>query len=127
MSDLSTFNPTNVDALFDKLVQEVTGEAQDWWTDNKTLMTGYFRSLSEASLQTASALAEGRINEAQANRAFRSQKLAFEQTLEFSEFMTLVLAQRLLDAVFSVIGWVIFNRTGINLSPHLVSAPAGQA
>lgn len=124
MTPLSTFNPTDVDALFDRLASEVTGEAKKWWTKNKGLMAGYLRSLAEASMQTTIALQQKEITEAQANRAFRVQKLAFEQTLDFSKLMTLVLAQRLLDAVFRVIGWVILNRTGINLAPHLVKPDA---
>jgi hypothetical protein len=39
--------------------------------------------------------------------------------------MTLILAQRLLDAAFSVVGWVIYNRTGINVMPGLVK-PSSQ-
>jgi hypothetical protein len=120
MADLATFNPTDVDELFDQLVSEVSGEAKTWWTKNKGLMTGYLKSLAEASMQTTIALHNKQITAAQANRAFRAQKLAFEQTLDFSKLMTLVLAQRLLDAIFRVIGWVILNRTGINLAPHLV-------
>lgn len=49
-----------------------------------------------------------------------NQELAFNQTLQFTKLMTLVLAQQLLNAAFTVIGWVIFNKTGINLAPNLV-------
>lgn len=120
MADLTAFKPTNVDDLFDMLVDEVTGEAKQWWTKNRGLMTGYLKSLAEAQFQTALALESKQITEKQANRAFRSQELAFEQSLEFSKYMTLVLAQRVMDAVFRVLGWAIYNRTGINLAPHLV-------
>jgi hypothetical protein len=48
------------------------------------------------------------------------QRAAFEQALHFSEYMTLVLGQRLLDTVFRIVGWAVLNRTGINLAPNLV-------
>nr|WP_166180981.1 hypothetical protein [Altererythrobacter segetis] len=124
MADLSAFNPNNVDDLASRIVQQVSGEAKTWWDKNSGLMTGYVRSLAEAAFQTTTALANGTITAVQANSATRAQKLAFEQTVEFTEFETLVLAQRIVDAVFTVIGWVIYNRTGINLTPGLVQPKA---
>jgi hypothetical protein len=123
LTDLTTFNPSTVDELFRTLVEEVTGEAKDWWKKNKGLMRGYMKGLAEASMQTAKALAEGRINEFQASQAFAMQRAAFEQTLQFSEFMTLALAQRLLDTVFRVLATAVLNRTGINLAPKLTGQP----
>jgi hypothetical protein len=120
MTDLSAFNPADADALLDGLVEALTGDAKAWWDKNRGLMQGYVKGLAEASMQTAQALAEGRITEYQASQAFAMQRAAFEQALHFSEYMTLVLGQRLLDTVFRIVGWAVLNRTGINLAPNLV-------
>jgi hypothetical protein len=121
MSDLSDFNPVDVSELLDRLGDELTTVASDWWQENKDTVGGYLTYLATATLQTRAALAAGTIDEQYADIVMHDQELAFKQTLQFATFMTLVLAQQLYDAVFRVIGWVIFNRTGVNLWPGLVS------
>ena len=121
MSDLSDFNPETVGELFDRLGDELKGVATDWWNENHESVGGYLTYLATATLQTRAALVEGRISQEYADIIMHDQELAFKQTLQFATFMTLVLAQKLYDAVFRVIGSVIFNRTGVNLWPDLVS------
>jgi hypothetical protein len=120
MTELSEFNPADVDELLDRLGGELTNVASDWWRDNKDKIGGYLTYLATATIETREALAEGRITQEYADIIMHDQELAFKQTLQFARFMTLVLAQKLYDAVFRVIGWVIFNRTGVNLWPGLV-------
>jgi hypothetical protein len=120
MTDFSQLAISTPSQLFDALKDEVAGTASKWFDENRSSVSGYFESLAEASIETARALAEGRIGEEQAAMIFADQKAAFEQTIEFTKFMTAVLAQKLFDGVFSIVGWTVFRHTGINLFPELV-------
>jgi len=120
MADLSTFNPADAGEMGSRIVSEMEGTAGNWWNENAPLMEGYVKALAEAAIQTREALASKRIGEEQAGIIINNQKLAFDQTLRFTKYMTLILAQQLLDAAFSVVGWAIFNKTGINVMPALV-------
>ncbi|MBO9557859.1 MAG: hypothetical protein J7515_04645 [Caulobacter sp.] len=124
MLDFANLRIDNVDDLVATLEEELGGVSTQWWNANKSVVTGYLRSLAEATMQTRLALANGQIPPEAADMIMSNQKLAFTQTLQFTKFMTLVLAQQLLDAAFKVIGWVIYNKTGVNLAPSLVQ-PAG--
>ena len=66
-------------------------------------------------MQTTNALAEGRIKAAQAKMILDMQKVAYQNTLNFGKFMTMALAQRVIDRTFQIIGAAILNRTGLNL------------
>jgi hypothetical protein len=68
-----------------------------------------------------SRVASGAVSPEAADIIMHNQELAFNQTIRFTEYMTLVLAQKLLDTVFAVVGWAIYNRTGVNLFPALVT------
>lgn len=120
MTDFSQLSISTPSELFDALKDEVAGTASKWFDENRSSVSGYFESLAEASIETTRALAEGRIGEEQAAMIFADQKAAFEQTIEFTKFMTAVLAQKLFDGVFSIVGWTVFKHTGINLFPELV-------
>lgn len=124
MLDFANLRIDNVNQLVSALEDELGGVSTEWWNTNKTVVAGYLRSLAEATLQTQVALGNKQIPPEAADMIMSNQKLAFNQTLQFTKFMTLVLAQQLLDAAFRVIGWVIYNKTGVNLAPSLVQ-PAG--
>ncbi|MEJ2816589.1 MULTISPECIES: hypothetical protein [unclassified Caulobacter] len=126
MLDFANLRIDNVDQLVSTLEDELGGVSTQWWNANKSVVAGYLRSLAEATLQTQVALTNQQIPAEAADMIMRNQQLAFNQTLQFTKFMTLVLAQQLLDATFRVIGWVIYNKTGVNLAPSLVQ-PAGTA
>ncbi len=119
--DLSTFNPSSAGELASAIGGEISGLGARWWQENSTDVEGYVRSLSEASMQTAAALADGRLKEAQAKMIFDMQKVAYQNTLNFGKFMTMALAQKVMDRTFEIIGAAIVNRTGLNLFPGLVS------
>ena len=124
MIDLSKFNPTSVDDLFNAIVSE--GEAAlGRPIENGKAVAGHLRMLATESLKTAKALAEGRIDEQTAKEGFDGRKEALVQIAEFGELLALQAAQRLADSVFRVIGSAIFNRTGINLAPGLVTHKRG--
>ncbi|MEM8986899.1 MAG: hypothetical protein AAGC95_09260 [Pseudomonadota bacterium] len=121
MPDFSDFNPNTVDDFVEAMINEVKDLGQSWWSTNKEIVPGYLRSLAEASLQTQAALASGLIDKDAADQAVRMQQAAFRQTVRFMKYMTLALSQRIVDTVFSLIGWALFNRTGVNFFPELVS------
>lgn len=119
MTDLSSFNPTSVGELFSTMVHE--GEqALGKPLANVQAVAGYLRGLAEDSLKTAAALAEGRISAQTAQDMVEGHKEVLLQMREFVELQALQAAQRAADAIFRVIGWAIFNRTGINVAPGLV-------
>jgi hypothetical protein len=120
MVDYAALNPATADELLNILTKELSTTGKDWWKANKAVVPGYLKSLAEASFQTQVALAEKRITPQAADIILHNQELAFNQTLQFTKLMTLVLGQKLLDSAFKVIGWVILNKTGINLAPNLV-------
>ena len=115
-----TFDPDSVGDL----VQAILGDLRDlsarWWNENASLVEGYTRSLAEATMQTRTALIEKRIRPDEADRIMHMQELAFNSLIHFTKFMTFSLAQKALDRTFRLVGLAIFNRTGVNLFPHLV-------
>lgn len=123
MKDYSHLNVQNVDELFRILQTELGDISSKWWKENRTTMTGYLRSLAEAAIQTRLALEQKRISPQAADIILHNQELAFNQTLQFTKFMTLALGQRLLDTTFAIIGAAIYSRTGINLTPNLLKTP----
>ena len=117
--DLSTFNPSNAGELASAITSDVSQMGQRWWQTNSQDVEGYIRSLAEATVQTTTALADGRIKEAQAKMILDMQKVAYQNTLNFGKFMTMALAQRVIDRTFQIIGAAIMNRTGLNLFPGI--------
>jgi hypothetical protein len=125
MVDFSTLSLTNVDGMFNAIKGQVATTAGDWFSKNQASVTGYLTSLAQAAVETQSALLQKRIPPEQAQMIMANQKAALEQTAQFAEYMTLVLAQQLMDGIFSIIGWSIYNTTGVNLFPDLVKPQAG--
>jgi hypothetical protein len=119
-TDFSTLQVDNADQLAAVLEQQLGTTATDWWNANKTVVPGYLRSLAEATIQTRTALANHQITPEAADMILHNQELAFNQTIQFTKFMTLALGQTLLNTVFQVVGWVIYNKTGVNIAPNLV-------
>ncbi len=118
--DLPSFNPASPADLSAAISGQISGISKKWWTSNAALIQGYLNSLAEAALQTQAAMAAGQITAVQASQIMTMQELALKSTLSFTKFMTLALAQKVFDATFQLVGWAIFNRTGVNLFPGLV-------
>jgi hypothetical protein len=125
MVDFSSLRLTDVDGMFNAIKDQVAGTATDWFNKNSTAVTGYLKQLAQAAVETQSALIQKRIPPEQAQMIMANQKAALEQTADFAQYMTLVLAQQLMDGIFSIIGWSIFNTTGVNLFPELVKPQGG--
>lgn len=120
MTDFSAFNPGSIDELLGAILDEGK-QAVGRPIENVQAVAGYLRGLAKDSLETAKALAEGRITEQAAKRAFEGRQAELVEIREFVELTGLQAAQRATDAIFRVIGWAIFNRTGINIAPGLVT------
>lgn len=121
MSDLTTFNPETVDQLLDRIIEDVTKVGEDWLNENAGVVDGYFKSLVEAAMQTKSSLAAGKITAEYADQVLHMQQAAFRQTIKYTKYMSLVLSQKVVDAVFSVIAHVVKNKTGFDLFPEYTS------
>jgi hypothetical protein len=120
MTDFSTFDPGSTEALFRALLRE--GErALGRSLDDVRSVAAHLRSLAEASLETATALAEGRIDAETAREAFESRRQVLLQMRDFAALAALQAAPLAADAIFEAIGWAIYNRTGVNLAPRLVA------
>lgn len=120
MTDFPNLAIDDVGDLVSALEHELGGVSARWWNKNKGVVAGNLESLATAAIKTQAALVEGRIDQETAELALAEQKASLQDALAFTELMTLVLAQQLLDATFRLIGWVIYNRTGVNLAPELV-------
>lgn len=120
MTDLSTFNPANVQDLVKELENQGAAITGAWWKSNSAAVEGYLKSIASATLQTQVALAAKRIDADTAATLMQMHTDTLKTTLQFAIFMTEALAQKLVDAITQVIGWVIFNKTGVNLMPSVV-------
>ncbi|MVO17392.1 hypothetical protein [Parasedimentitalea huanghaiensis] len=119
MTDLSNFDPNSVDDLLERIFDDVKDVGKEWLNENSDVVGGYFRSLAEAALQTRFSLEAGKISAEYADQVLHMQQAAFRQTIKYTRFMTLVLSQKIVDTVFTIIAYVIMNKTGLNLFPEL--------
>jgi hypothetical protein len=120
MTDFSQLSINSAGDLFDAMKNETVSTASDWFNQNHQAVAGYLQQLADAAMRTTQMLAQGTIPPEQAEMMFADQKAAMIQTFEFETFMASALAQKLLDGIFSIIGWTVFRHTGINLFPALV-------
>lgn len=123
-TDLSTFNPPNVQALLTEFESQGAAVAGQWWKTNSQTVQGYLQSIAQATVDTASALATGKITADTAATLMQMHTDTLKGTLTFALYMAEALAQKLLDGLTAAIGWAIFNKTGINIMPDVVK-PAG--
>ena len=121
MSDLSTFDPASVQDLIDKIEDDAGTALTQYWNVAKARIGENTRVLAETTVRVAKGLADGSLSEADADSILYVQEQLFNATLNSVRNMPYVAAQKGLNAIFKVVGWVVFNRTGINLFPALVS------
>jgi hypothetical protein len=124
MTDWTNFKPANVDELVKAFTEEGRA-AIGGAIDNSQAVAGHLRTLAEASVKTMGALALGQIDAQTAKTIMDERKDVIKQAFQFEAYMALVVAQKLTDAIFRVLGWAIFNRTGINIAPGLVDPHQG--
>lgn len=113
--DLSTFNPSSVGDLAHAIEGEVSDMGADWWNANAKTVRGDVKSLSEAAMETAQSLAAGAMPPEEAEAILKMQKDAFETSVKFGAYMTLALAQNVVDKVGQIIAAAIKNKTGISI------------
>lgn len=114
--DLSTFKPSSVKDLVDAITGQISQMGEDWWKKNSSAVEGYVKSLAQAAKDTATSLAEGTIPKEEAEAILKMQKEAFETSIKFGEYMTLALAQNVVDEAMKIVGAAIKNITGIDLA-----------
>ncbi|MEO0990146.1 MAG: hypothetical protein AAFX00_04255 [Pseudomonadota bacterium] len=120
MTDLPNFNPSSVDELLGEIFTNVSGVAEDWWRENSGQMKGHLRVVAEAELQVREGLLRGTMTEEAADMNLESQKMLLKAIVNSTQLRKRVLAQRIVNEVFSLVGWSVFNRTGVNLFPEIV-------
>lgn len=118
--NLKTFKPGSAGELAEALKISVSEVAADWWNATKDSTSGHLKTLAEAAVETQAGLATGQLTQKQAARSLRGQRRLLQQIALHNELMTLVLAQRIADTALEVVGYAIFNTTGINLFPDVV-------
>lgn len=114
--DLSTFDPKSVGSLAKAIEGEVSKMGETWWKSNAGAVEGYIHDLAQAATDTATSLAEGKMPQAEAEAILKMQKDAFETSIKFGEYMTLALAQDVVDEAGKLISAAIKNKTGISIS-----------
>ena len=114
--DLSTFKPGSVDDLVKAITGEISTLGEKWWTANSSAVEGYVRSLAQAAKDTAESLAKGEMPQEEAKQILQMQKSAFETSVKFGEYMTMALAQNVVDKAMQIVGAAIKNLTGIDLT-----------
>lgn len=114
--DLSTFKPDSVGDLVDAITGEISGMSKDWWDANSKAIEGYVTSLAEAAKETATSFAKGEMPEEEAKQILAMQKSAFETSIKFGEYMTMALAQNVVDKAMQIVGAAIKNLTGVDLT-----------
>ncbi len=113
--DLDTFKPESAEDFASAIVQVVVGEVKDLWNEAKDTLLSHITALATAVAKTQERLISGVFSEADADYAIHQQELYFNNILLLSEFLPYVLAQRILNGVFTLINAAIKNVTGIDL------------
>ncbi|WP_120500198.1 hypothetical protein [Roseovarius sp. EL26] len=121
LSELKTFSADTIKDLSSAIRGDLIEMFDEWWTTNRTSMKGYIKSLARSVTETQRNLASGKISDELADIALQAQKAALRQFVRHTKLMTLVLLQQVVNTIFRRIGWLIFNKTGVNFFPELVS------
>ena len=114
--DLSTFDPKSAGELASAIEGEISSMGKDWWKANSSAVKGYLKSLADAATETAKSVVAGTMPEEEAKQILQMQKDAFETSIKFGEFMTLALAQNVVDEVGKILQAAIKNKTGITIN-----------
>ncbi|HEX8193572.1 MAG TPA: hypothetical protein VF552_11810 [Allosphingosinicella sp.] len=109
------------DALFRAILAQAEASAGRPLADAGAL-ADHLRSLARASLETAAALAEGRVGVDTAREAFEARRRVLVQMRAFAELAVLNGAGAAADAIFRLLARAVRERTGIDLAPGPLQA-----
>ena len=121
MADLKDFTPKTVDEFLNGVESEIGADLLGVWNTQKARLERNLRILGETTIRMGSLLATGQISAAEADAIIYQQEQLFNATLNHVAALTYIAAQTILNTIFKVVGWVIFNYTGVNLFPALVA------
>lgn len=114
--DLTTFKPESAEDLFKGILKEISSVLIANYKEVKNEISIHLQSVAKKAWLTQVGLQQGTISREHADIAIHTQELALSSIVLYSAFMAYDTAQRVLNAVFSVITSAIRNLTGIQLS-----------
>ncbi|WP_420478850.1 hypothetical protein [Brevundimonas sp. FT23028] len=121
MTDLTEFKPASADEFMDQIQRQIGSDLTAVWKANKKKLERNLRVLGEATVRTALLLETRQITEAEADAILYQQEQLFNATLNHTLALPYIAAQSLLNTIFKVVGWAVFNYSGVNLFPALVT------
>ncbi|WP_081159365.1 hypothetical protein [Ensifer aridi] len=114
--DLATFKPESASDLLTGMLKQIASIVLGNFNEIKKELSVHLKSLAQKAWMTQVGLATGAISRENADVAIHTQELALSNVVLYSEFMVYDTAQKVLSAVFSVIGAAIKNLTGVELN-----------
>ena len=114
--NLAEFKPNSAGELFDGVLSHVLPVLADNWERAQEDVEPALKSIAISAFNTQRRLKIGEINQDKADALLHIQELALSNTLLYAEFLTYVLRQEIVDAVFKVITAAIKNWTGVDLN-----------
>jgi len=115
------FKPSTVDDFLKGLIAALKETAGSWFSSAREDIEGQLRTIAEDVIHTGMRLKKGLMTPERAKALNRVHRLAFQNTLIEMQLASFRLLQQIVDTVFKAAGWAIYNHTGINLAPALVS------
>lgn len=122
MTDLSTFKPSSVGELFDAIFGVIAAEGKKWWEKTRKAIEVHVKSLSDAIMHTKNLVVAGDMSTEEAQFFFDQAAQSFETVVPFTKYMSIAAAHRIIKQSLSIVGWAVFNLTGMNFFPKYVAA-----
>jgi len=121
MADLKDFKPQTVDEFLNGVESQISADLIGVWNTQKSRLERNLRILGETTIRVGALLATEQISAAEADAIVYQQEQLFNATLNHIASLPYIAAQTILNTIFKVVGWVIFNYSGVNLFPALVT------
>ncbi len=113
---LAEFKPKNAKELADAIVNDVSEIAGATVPKLATSLVPHIRSLSASTFQSATLFKQGKITQAELDRATLDQEAYLNSILLMALFSTYVLAQEVLNGVMALIVAAVKSWTGVELN-----------
>ena len=116
VTNLATYKPSSVDDLLKGLVSTAITAAGNAWNKVKDDITAHLSLIAQQTISTKGKLLSGEITDKEADHTFSLLEINLNSALLEAVVLPYIVAQKLLDAVFSVVVAVIKNYTGLSLN-----------
>lgn len=120
MTEINQFRPTTSDQFIERLNQEIDAGLTAQWQRHSGHLKRNLKVLADTSIRMGALLATNQITPAEADAILYQQEQLFNATLNHIRALPFIAAQSILNSIFKVAGWVVFNYSGVNLFPALV-------